>query len=154
MFIIGSFLFIVAVFSGCAETTPPSATEVEVFNAYVTLFNDKVSDPEYAASKFMKPRGHPTTSEYEQADAAAHTKITKDYLEKVDKSQLPVFQEWKAMSGDNFAHKFDTSVGELIDNIPSENVLKQKYDHLTDAQKIDFRKGTLHAIHSSIKSAI
>lgn len=156
MFIIGASLFIVAVFSGCAETKPPTATEVEVFNAYITFFNEKVEDPEYSPTKFMKPQpeGHPSRSDYEHAQATSHTKITKDYLEKVDKSQLPVFQEWKAMSSDNFVQKFDTSLSELFDNVPSENVLKQKYDELTDAQKIAFRKATLNAVHSSIKSAI
>jgi hypothetical protein len=152
MFIIGASLFIVAVFSGCAETKPPTATEVEVFNAYVTFFSEKVNDPLYAASGSSE--GLSMSESIRAAMVASYTKITKAYLESADKSQLPVFREWKGLSADEFAHKFDTTLSELLEKLGTSNEFKQQYEKFPTSQKAGFRKVNLQALHASIESAI
>jgi hypothetical protein len=134
----------VLLFVGCGETPPPAPTELKVFTAYFTFFNEKTYDPEYAPIKFVSP-----STPSQEARGKSHVKITEAYLAKVDKSEIPVFQEWKRMKADAFSSKFGSAVGGIIEGPAAE-----QYSKLSDTKKADFRKQILQEMHAAVTSAV
>lgn len=146
--------------SGCSGSKP-STTEEKVFKAFMAFSEEKGNDPafmEKAIRTFNLELGKtgappPSKTKMLEAGVKGNARVIEAYLAKADKSEVPIFKNWKALTADELVARFDSTLEAYISEKMKDDAARKEFEKIPKADQEKVRSVMLHIFHAGLQTA-
>jgi hypothetical protein len=152
---------LVATLTGCSGSKP-STTEEKVFKAFMAFSDEKGNDPafmEKAIKTFNLELGKtgapiPGKTKMLEAGVKGQGRVIEAYLAKADKSEVPIFKNWKALTADELVARFDSTLVAYIDEkLKDDDAARKEFEKIPKADQEKIRTVMLQIFHAGLQTA-